>query len=113
MIQYTDDELIEWVIQFYMDNGYWPQLRDMKAPYPGKTTYARRFASAPGKDDGFGVVLVIAQARYAERDAALFEELQEAFDALGGEIATETTGMVKSVVGFVNKGITKFKGWLS
>jgi hypothetical protein len=91
--QYTDDELIDAMIQFYKDMGYWPKLRDMKTPYPGKTTYARRFASGPGKDDGFGNALKLAQERYDQQE---LEALSEALDKIN---ANKKYGRFGSFVG--------------
>lgn len=101
--QYTDEELIEWMICFYQNEGYWPQLRDMKAPYPGKTTYARRFASASGKDDGFGVALELAKMRYSEREEALFEELRENLNDLNCEITESLKQCIDSFVGAMER----------
>jgi hypothetical protein len=118
--QYTDDELIEWMIQFYMNEDHWPKLRDMRNPYPGKTTYARRFASEPGRDDGFGNALKIAQERYAERAQAAFEELERNMDE---ELERNMDNLKKGLVGEITDALTramrrfgsackKIRGWL-
>jgi hypothetical protein len=62
---YTDRELIDAMVEFRNENGRWPKLRDMRGPeWPGRTTYATRFATEEGKQDGFGVALTLAQSVY-------------------------------------------------
>jgi hypothetical protein len=123
-MQYTDEQLIERMIDFYEDNGRWPKLRDMVAPYPGKTTYARRFASAPDMNDGFGRALTMAQIEYGNRRIkAIFKEeidkqsmnavygrFGEAAKTLKDDIADVT---VRPVIGWLNRRIMGFKGWMS
>lgn len=62
---YTDRELIDAMVEFRKETGRWPKLRDMKGPeWPGRTTYATRFATETGKQDGFGVALTLAHTIY-------------------------------------------------
>ena len=73
---YTDDELIERMIDFHNDNGRWPKLRDMVSPYPSRSVYAKRFATKHGKQDGFAVAVSLARARYNIRQE-LYEMMEE------------------------------------
>lgn len=67
MTQYTDEEMIDAITQFYNIEGRWPKLRDMGGVYyPSRSTYARRFCSEEGKSDGFGRALTMAQIKFSQ-----------------------------------------------
>ena len=109
-MQYTDEELIDSMIAFYMANGRWPKLRDMAHPYPGKSTYARRFASAPDMQDGFGRALTMAQIKYSD------EELNRALEDFKAEVKSAVVKDLNSIhipgLAWVNRRIMKFKEWI-
>jgi hypothetical protein len=68
MTQYTDEEILDKIIEFFETEGRWPKLRDMRTPYPSKTMIARRFCSEDGKADGFGRALTMAQIELSYRE---------------------------------------------
>lgn len=109
-MQYTDEELIESMIGFYEYHGRWPKLRDMIHPYPGKSTYARRFASAPDMQDGFGRALTMAQIKYNNEES--IKALEDFKEEVKRELIKDLNSIRIPRLGWINRWIMKFKEWL-
>ena len=70
--KYTEEELIDELINFKITRGFWPSLRDMGGSvYPSRSTYSRRFASGYDRLDGFGIAIEMAKTRYLAQMAFL------------------------------------------